>query len=425
LCPKVRLRSTSKNEMLITLLILLILLSATLSGSETALFSLSTMKVRHFKRSENLRQRRVAKLLSTPLDLLVTILMLNVVMNILVQNVVSSIFGNYSGFLTTVGIPLALTLIFGEVIPKSIALSNNSLISQAIAPSISFCMNLFGPIRMGLKKLTKFISYFFFFFLRREKEISIPELMHALKASKDFGVLGRDEAKLIRGYLDLEEDIVKEHIRPRQEIVYFDTSRPIEKLADLFVKEEVSRLPICEGDLEEIIGILDAKDLLMLDPNHLTLDGVKAHVKSPFFVPEGVQAKSLLRQMYDEGETLAMVVDEYGAISGLITREDLVEVVIGEIADRRDLKALYTRATDDVIIASGKMEISEFEEIFETELISPNNMVTLGGWLTEQMGDIPQSGDKWETETFLFHILASTKTRVRRIYIRRKKVKAK
>jgi CBS domain containing-hemolysin-like protein len=142
-------------------------------------------------------------------------------------------------------------------------------------------------------------------------------------------------------------------------------------------------------------------------------------LKKPLFVPESVPAHALLRQMYDKEESLAVVVDEYGSVSGIIALEDLVEVVVGEIADRRDEKNRYTRAGEDVVITSGKMELTEFEQIFGVSLKSENNLVTLGGWLTEQMGDIPKSGAKYVTKEFLFHVLAADLQRVRRIYIRR------
>ncbi|MCK4934373.1 MAG: HlyC/CorC family transporter, partial [Simkaniaceae bacterium] len=141
--------------------------------------------------------------------------------------------------------------------------------------------------------------------------------------------------------------------------------------------------------------------------------------RKPIFIPESKPGKQLLREIYQKEETMMFVVDEYGSVSGLITLEDLVEVVIGQIADRRDEKPLYSQSGPGVIIASGKMELTTFEELFDVHLSSPNNMVTIGGWLTEQLGDIPKSGVKHVTKDFLFHVLASDVNRVRRVYIRR------
>jgi len=116
-----------------------------------------------------------------------------------------------------------------------------------------------------------------------------------------------------------------------------------------------------------------------------------------------------------------MVVDEYGSISGLVTQEDLIEAVVGEIADRRDVKQCYTSAGKDAIIASGKLELTEFEEIFGIHLQSSGNMVTINGWLIEKIGTLPKTGHKLTEEGFFFHILATDPNRIRRIYIRKLK----
>jgi CBS domain containing-hemolysin-like protein len=123
--------------------------------------------------------------------------------------------------------------------------------------------------------------------------------------------------------------------------------------------------------------------------------------------------------MRERGESLAIVVDEYGSISGLISQEDLIEAMVGEISDRRDAKSRYTRSTDDVIIASGKLELSEFREIFGIPLKTHENILTLGGWLIEQLGDIPTPGTKYANDQFLFYILAADPNRIRRVYVRR------
>lgn len=404
---------------LIALLVVLILLSGSVSASETALFSLSSMKVKVFKEDEDKRKRLVASLLSHPRDLLVTIMILNILFNILAQNVVSSIFGDFSGWLLNVGVPLALTLIFADMIPKSLAIPNNEVIAYRSASLLNFAQRLLLPLRRVLTGFTGVLSRVMFFFLKREKDISIDELRHALKTGTSFGVLNEDEAELVRGYLNLQESIVKELMRPREEVIFFDIQEPLTKLIHLFVDQECSRIPVCNHDLEKVAGIMTSR-LFFLHRHELqTSSDLLPILEKPFFVPESMSARVLLKQMYENKRSIALVVDEYGSVSGLITLEDLVEVVVGEIADRRDEKSRYTRSGEDVIIASGKLELAEFEEIFDVSLESENNMVTLGGWLTEQLGDIPKSGAKYMASGFLFHVLAADPTRVRRIYVRR------
>jgi len=401
-------------------LALLLLCSAFFSCSETALFSLSSIKVRSFGADPDPRKQRVAKLLSRPKDLLVTIILLNILVNILVQNIASSIFDQPS-WLLNVGVPLLLTLLFGEIVPKSIGLANNMEISYRVAPTIQRMQRILTPLRLSIMAVTNLLCRLFFF-LQKEKEISVEELRHALKRSKQFGVLNEDEAELVRGYLKLEEANVKDLMRPREEMLFFDLKDPVSKLIHLFVDQECSRIPVARETIDQLIGIMTSRLFFLHRNSFKTAEDLLPILKKPFYVPETLPARILLQQFYEKKEEIAIVVDEYGSISGLIALEDLVEEVVGKIADRRDEKSLYTRSGKDVIIASGKLELTELEEILEISFDSPAHMVTIGGWLTEKFGDIPKSGMKYETEQLFFHVLAADPNRIRRVYI---KVKAR
>ncbi|MDR2539488.1 MAG: hemolysin family protein [Chlamydiales bacterium] len=405
----------------IFLLVLLLLFSAFFSCSEVALFSLSSMKVKVFRADVDRRKQLVAHLLSSPRDLIITILALNVITNILFQNVLSNVFSAFSAWILHIGLPLVLTLIFGEMIPKSVGLANNDAISYRVAPCIYRLQKFFFPVRKILVAITQFLMRLLFFFLKKEPDISVDELEHALKASRQLGVLNEEEAELIQGYLQLSESQVKEWMRPRADILFFDLEEPLAKLVHMFVDQQCSRVPICQKNLDAVVGIMTSQIyFLHKEKLHQPKDMI-AILQKPFFVPEMTSAPILLRQMLDKQEFLALVVDEYGSVSGLITLEDLVETVVGEIADARDEKADYTSSDKGMIIASGKLELSEFEKIFGIALPSINNMITLGGWLTEQIGDIPKAGFKYMAHGFLFHVLASDHKRVHRIYVRQLK----
>ncbi len=405
--------------LLVFALLLLISTSAFLSCSETALFSLSPLQLRSYRQSDKPRLAIIAHLMERPRDVLVTILMLNVLANILVQNTVSSIFDQFTEWSLKVGLPLALTLIFGEVIPKSVAMPNNARISYRVAPVISRTARVLGPIRRRLTQVTSVISRIMFFFLKEEKEITADELRHVLKTSEESGVLHQAESRLIRGALDLEQTLVKEQMRPREEILYYDIQEPLSALEHLLVDQETTRVPVCDGDLENLLGILTTRKYFLSKPALKTSQDLRSFLRKPYYVPETTKASTLLRSMRERSESIAIVVDEYGSVSGLITQEDLIEGVVGEILDRRDTKSLYTRSGEDVIIASGKLELTEFAGIFGRELESKGNVVTLGGWLIEQLGDIPQTGVKYATDHFFFYVLAAEPNRVRRIYVRR------
>lgn len=404
------------------LLILLLLCSAFFSCSEVALFSLSSMKVKVFRTDIDRRKQLVAHLLSSPRDLIITILVLNVITNILFQNVISSLFGDFSLWVLQIGLPLLLTLVFGEMIPKSIGLANNDVISYRVAPYIYQLQKFFYPLRKVLIAVTQFLMRLLFFFLKKEPDISVDELEYALKTSRQLGVLNEEEAELIQGYLRLSESQVKELMRPRSDILFFDLEEPLAKLVHVFVDQRCSRVPICQKNLDSVIGIMTSQIYFLHKERLHQPKDIIAILQKPFFVPETTSAPLLLRQMLDRQELLALVVDEYGSVSGLIALEDLVETVVGEIADARDEKADYTPSGKEIIISSGKLELSEFEKVFGIALPSVNNMITLGGWLTEQIGDIPKAGCKYTAYGFLFHVLASDHKRVRRIYVRRLKL---
>ncbi len=409
----------------ITFLILLIFFSAFLSCSETAIFSLSAFTVRNYQNSKDSRKRIIAKLLQNPRELLVTVMMLNVLANILVQNTVASLFGEFSSWFLNVGIPLGLTLIFGEILPKSIALPNNYAISKKIAPVLHFLNQMLKPLQKVLTKLTSYISRFLFFFLKKEPAISPDELKHILKTSKEMGVLKKDEVKLTKGYLNLELSTVKEHMRPKEEVIFYDINQPLDKLLHILVEKECSRVPICDRDLENILGVISTRRLFFYYEKITKPQDLKEILRKPLFVAESMNAWILLTYLRKQQENLALVVDEYGSISGLITQEDLIEVIIGEIVDLRDIKTLFTHPSKDVVIASGKLELNELEEIFDIELQNESNVVTVGGWLTQELGDIPKVGTKYTTNNLLFYILAAEPNRVKRVYIRRLRPKGK
>lgn len=402
-------------------LLILTFCSGYFSASETALFSLSEARVKAFRSDENPRKKLIASLLQHPRDLLVTVFMLNTFVNILLQNVASHMFGTMASWALKVGVPLVLTLVFGEIIPKYIGLQNNVSISYRVAPLIGFFQNLLKPIRKYTILVTAPISKLLFFFLRKEESISKEELQHVLKTSELHGVLNEDEADIVWGYLNLQDSIIKEFMRPREDILYYDINEPLTKLTYLLVDQHCTRIPVCRGDLQNIIGVITSRTYFLNRSKFDTPDSLLPYLSKPYYIPENTVAHVLLHRFEKDERYFAVVVDEYGAVCGIITREDLLEVVIGKIFDAREDKSLYTIAGENEIIASGKLELNLFNELFHADMVSPNNMVTIGGWLTERVGEIPKNGEKFEFEGFLFHVLAAEPNKIKRLYVRKLK----
>ncbi len=404
---------------LIILFLFLMYAGAYVSAAETALFSLSPSKIKAFKGDRDPTKQLISELLSKSRDLLVTLFMLNTICNILLQNVASAFFGGDASLWLKVGIPLVLTLVFGEIIPKYYGLQNNVSLSMKVAPTISFLKRTLGPIRRFTVYVTTPISRAMFFFLRKEDQLSRDEITEVVKTSEKQGVLTSEESRLIGGFLDLQDIEVKEIMWPREDILSYDITQPLSKLTHLFVEDHCTRLPVIRNSIDDVIGLIDAYTFFMNQPNIKKPEDVLKFIKKPFYVPENTHAKVLLRRLNKEDRELALCVDEYGSITGLITREDLLEVVVGQIVDSRDQDTNYTRQNENEIIAYGKMELLEFNDLFEADLESQEGLVTLGGWLTEQAGDIPKPGYKLEKKGFLFQVLASSPTRVERIYVRK------
>lgn len=401
------------------MLVFCVLGLALFSGAETALFSLSSMQVKAFKKDSDPKKRQIAKLLAEPRELLITLIILIIVFSLGVQNVISTLFHKRDSWLLNIALPLGINLVLGEMIPKSLAMPNNVAVSYRTIGLLTPIQRFFYPFRKLLSIITAYVTPILFFFLRKEKEISIEELQHALKDSKDRGILLPEESELICGYIRLQEVNIKELMRPREEVIFFQTAEPLSRLIHLFIDQECSRIPLCDGGLDKLIGIISGRIFFQHKHKIKETKDLIPLVKKPFFVPESMKGHVLLKQFYEKKESIAVVVDEYGSVTGIITMEDLLEEVVGEITDRRDQGAFFTRAGNDVIIASGKLELSEFENIFSVELKSENLMVTIGGWLMEQLGEIPKPGTKYHTKDFLFHVLSADPTRIRRVYIRR------
>ncbi|MFV0340805.1 MAG: hemolysin family protein [Parachlamydiaceae bacterium] len=402
----------------ISLIALLVLTywGAWISSTETALFSLPSQKVKTLAHDKDPKKRLIAHLLSRPRDLLVTVFMINTAVNIVLQNVASDLFKSTGSWSLKVGLPLLFTLIFGEIIPKYLGLQNNLSISLKTVSTVERLQTWLKPLRVFIIAITAPISKVLFFFLRKENSITKAEIEHALQNSLKHGVLSKDEAELVAGYLNLQDLSVKELMQPKEDIYYYDTTKPLNELEDLFVKEECTRVPVCRGTLDNVLGILSAMNYFKKGKPKEILP----LLSKPYYVPETMDAKALLKKMNQDDQVVALVVDEYGSIQGLISKEDLIEVVVGQIEDPTNDHALQAVSGKAEVICSGKWELSEFNEFFGVHCESRAGMVTIGGYLTEILGTLPKTGETIEKEGFLFQVLSANPTRVLRLFIRKK-----
>ncbi len=403
----------------IIFLVSLLICSAYFSSAETALFSLSTAKIKSYHQDANPRKKLIASLVLHPRDLLVTVFMLNTLVNILMQNVFSHLFGEEGSWLKKVIIPLVIILILGEIIPKYYGLQHNVKLAQLFAPSIHLLQNFLKPVRRIIIAITLPLSRRLFFFLKKEQEISREELQHVLKTSEAQGILQSEEADLVWKYLDLQKASIKELMCPKEDILCFEIHEPLSKLVYLFTEKRKSYIPVYQTNLDNLMGIISAKKFFLYHHQIKTPQDLQKILSKPLFVPENTAALSFLRRMQTHKTTFAVAVDEYGTIAGLITLDDILEAIIGTSLNENEKNPLYVRSGENEIIANGKLELTIINALFNTYLSSENNMVTLGGWLTEKIGDLPKNGQKYTSDGLLFHIVSVDPNRVKRVYIRK------
>jgi len=391
------------------------------SFTETALFSLSGFQVKKIQRMYKGRGALVARLLAHPARLLTSILIGNMFVNILSsllgESLLRRILGNEGTFLAIVGMTFAI-LVMGEVTPKTIAIQRNVRFAPIVAPLIASIGALLAPVRHVVRAVSDRIV----FFISRgispsDHAVTEEEIKTALAIGAREGVVDAQEREMIQGVFDFADRRVARIMRPRREIVMFDVRSPLARIEEAIRVGELSRIPIYEGAVDHVIGILHAKDLLRaLDAS--PEPDLKSLLRPALFVPESKTAASLLREFKRTRTHLAVVVDEYGSVSGLVTLEDLLEEIIGEIRDKGDAVPLFERLDAHRYRVRGRMEIPEFNRLFGCA-IEDDASTTIGGFIVNKLGRIPPAGYRLRHGDLTLTVSSAERTRVREIIVER------
>lgn len=396
---------------------ILLFFGAVTSMAETALFSLSDPQIQQLEK----KQRSVKHLLERPRELLVSLLFVNTGVNLLVQNYASDLFGDEGGWLLKVGAPLLLTVLFAELVPKVLAMSFNEAFSIWLAPFVRLLLYLLASVCRFFSFASTFVAGYLFFFVRPAKPLTGKELLTLLSSpdllsNSDQGIaLSAMEGRLLGGLVKLQDAKVEDLMWPRAEMIYYDLQSPLKELEERFAARECSQIPICDGGLDQIVGILYATDLVALD-QELTKERVRSLLKEPRYVPQNSKALSVLGQIQSFQEDLVLAVNEYGVISGLLTCEDLLERVVGEIPDARDRRDELIRLSGGGFVASASLALEELERELETPLPSRSS-TTLGGFLCELHGDIAQTSTLIPYRHLVFRILLANERQILKVYI--------
>ncbi|MDP8236272.1 MAG: hemolysin family protein [Candidatus Erginobacter occultus] len=416
--------------MIVTLLLFLAILlgfSAFFSGSETALFSLPRFSVEKLKQRKPARGEIISRLLARPRRLLISIVIGNMLVNILssalAERLSFEVFASSSlqsaAWIFSTVVMTFIILIFCEVGPKVLAINRSEKVSLAVAPEIFLLQRLVTPLRVVVQAVSDFlISFWEKKKPHREIPLSREELETALDQGSREGTLNGDEKEMISEIFKLGDKSVRQLMTPRNEIASFEIDTPLEEIAAVIREKEYSRIPIYSGKMENVVGILYPKDLLIARVRGIERPELADLLRRPYFIPETMKASWLLKEFLARKIHIALVVDEYGGIAGLITLDDLVEEIIGEIRERGVDPPGYEVVGEDTAQLPGRLELEYLNDEFGLNLRGENN-VTLGGFLSERLGRLPQPGDVCRLDDIRLTVVSVKKRRVDQVLLYR------
>jgi CBS domain containing-hemolysin-like protein len=406
---------------LFLLVILLLACSAFFAGSESAYFSLRHTVIQRLRNGAR-KERRVAELLSRPRTLLVTILLGNLFVNVASTSIVTAIIikmvGENSVGISTLVMTVVI-LIVGEVVPKSVALRSPVRLSTAASPVYRVLIYIFGPIQRFLVRIAdSSVSLISRLWGEPRAGYGTRELVHAVREGYRKGVFGEFEAEMLTNFFRFAETTVEEVQIPRVDVFSVDVETPVKEAAAIVKQKGFSRVPVYRETSDSIVGILLAKDLL----RHYGGDGksLEGMLREPWFIPENKKIRYLLNNFIESRRHLAMVVDEHGSYSGIVTLEDILEKVFGEIRDRReqDVKMYHILDPGKVVVVDGTFRLEGFEQIMDTSL-DIEDVETVAGYLVEKIGRIPGEGEAFNLGDFRYLVISAGRKKVDKIKIER------
>ncbi len=414
----------------VIVLLLLLACSALISGAEVALFGLSQTDLNELEGSDSSKGKLIVQLLKRPKKLLATILIANNAINIGIVLLFSSIgdvifsqinqtlFGVISvRFLLEVVVATFLILMFGEILPKIYANRNKIQFSHFMSIPLKLLNSLFTPLSSPMSSATVFLQEK----LGKEKSsLSVDHLSQALELASE-GDTTKEEQKILEGIVSFGNTDTKQVMRPRIDIFALNEEMKFPEVIEEIKKNGYSRIPVFSENMDNVLGVLYVKDLLpFIDRKSFNWMSL---IREPYFVPENKKLDDLLLEFQDKKNHLAVVVDEYGGTSGIVTLEDIIEEIVGDISDEFDDEDLVFSKLDDYnYVFDGKTTLKDFyrvvkiedEEAFEGQ---KGESETIAGFVLEISGSFPKRGEKVLFKAYQFVVESLDKKRLKRIKV--------
>lgn len=397
----------------------LLALSAFFSGSEAALFSLTRPQKRQMS-ERSAAGRAVSRLLEKPRKLLISILLGNLIINIFATSTATAIMLRLFGekglgyaFLTM----SVLIILIGEIFPKTVALRWSERFAVVVILPLRVFHTLVIPFRAPLSWFSDKVINAVRRRLGKGKRFFTPEeLVTAARISKPAGAVRLFEYEVLANVLEFREKIVKEIMTPSIHVVSEPVLSKRGELLERFQQSGVSRMPIHGDSTDDVVGILHIKDLI--DPRAARSEKeLRALLSEPLYIPETAPLEVLYKELQNRKGHIAVVIDEYASFVGIVTLEDILEELIGEIRDARDPKIEpFMRLDSKRIVVPGTMEIDEFNQAFETRIVDEENE-TIAGFVIGRTGRIPREGETIEAGGLRFNIISAQPNRIRKMKV--------
>ena len=400
---------------LILVIIFLLIISAFFSGSETALTAASRPKMYQLEKENNLRAKIVNFLKNKKERLIGTLLLGNNLVNTLATAIATSFFisllgDNQKGILYSTIVMTLLILIFGEVLPKTIAINKADKFALLFAPFIKFLVTILSPFTYLINFFTRIILKLFKFEISTDISTSEDELRGTIDLhAKSEGTT--QEKNMLQGILDLDDLQVKEIMTHRKNIEVIYVNESINKNIKKILNSQFTRLPLYDKNSDKILGIINVKDVLKNINKKKKLD-LKLIAKNAWFIPETTSVLDQLQEFKKKQRHLAFVVDEYGALMGIVTLEDIIEEIVGDIEDEHDIKIKGAKKSKDgKYTISGNVTIRDINREFGWNL-PDKNASTLAGLIFHEIKTIPEPGKIFSFYGFRFEIINVRKNHI-------------
>lgn len=405
-------------------LVVLLFCSALISGAEVALFSLSQKDIEEAIEENNSKGKVISELLEKPKKLLATLLVANNFINIAIvilfsfigKSIFAVITSTLLRFILEVVVVTFLILLFGEVLPKVYANRNKVKFAKLIAYLIAFLDKILSPISLPMRAATIYLHNK----LGKQKtNFSVDQLSQALELT-DSDETSTEEQKILEGIVSFGNTETRQVMSPRIDIFALEIEESFSEICPKIIEKGHSRIPVYRDNIDHIEGVLFVKDLLpYINSNEFDW---KSLLRQPFFVPENKKLDNLLKDFQSKKSHLAIVVDEYGGTSGLVSLEDVIEEIVGDISDEfDDENNNFTQIDDRNYLFEGKINLKDFyriidvdEELFE---IQKGEAETLGGFILEILGNFPKKDQKIIFENCVFTIEVVDKKRIKQIKV--------